>query len=54
MKLDPRRLARNPVILATEVVAALATVSTIDALIRHGAIGFTLQIAILDFDLEDV
>ena len=46
VKLDPRKLAGNPVILATEVVAVLATVSTIDALIHHGAIGFTLQIAI--------
>ena len=46
VKLDPRKLAGNPVILATEIVAVLATVSTIDALIRHGAIGFTLQIAI--------
>ena len=46
VKLDPRKLAGNPVILATEVVAVLATVSTIDALVRHGAIGFTLQIAI--------
>jgi len=31
VKLDPRKLARNPVILATEIVAALATVSTIAA-----------------------
>jgi K+-transporting ATPase ATPase B chain len=46
VKLDPRKLAGNPVILATEIVAVLATVSTIDALIRHGALGFTLQIAI--------
>ncbi|HVM98692.1 MAG TPA: potassium-transporting ATPase subunit KdpB [Caulobacteraceae bacterium] len=30
VKLDPRKLAKNPVILATEVVAFLATVSTID------------------------
>ena len=29
VKLDPRKLAGNPVILATEVVAALATLSTI-------------------------
>jgi K+-transporting ATPase ATPase B chain len=46
VKLDPRKLAGNPVILATEIVAVLATVSTIDALVRHGAIAFTLQIAI--------
>jgi len=31
VKLDPRKLARNPVILATEVIAVLATISTIDA-----------------------
>ena len=29
IKLDPRKLAGNPVILATEVVAALATASVI-------------------------
>jgi K+-transporting ATPase ATPase B chain len=31
IKLDPRKLGRNPVILATEVVAMLATVSTVVA-----------------------
>ncbi|MBV9996511.1 MAG: potassium-transporting ATPase subunit KdpB [Caulobacteraceae bacterium] len=36
VKLDPRQLSRNPVILATEVVAVLATISTIDAF-RTGA-----------------
>src|SRR5580700_2545901 len=30
VKLDPRKLTGNPVILATEIVAVLATVSTID------------------------
>ena len=30
-KLDPRKLAGNPVILATEVVAALATISAVAA-----------------------
>jgi K+-transporting ATPase ATPase B chain len=30
IKLDPRKLTGNPVILATEIVAFLATVSTID------------------------
>jgi K+-transporting ATPase ATPase B chain len=30
VKLDPRRLTKNPVILATEIVAVLATISTID------------------------
>ena len=36
VKLDPRKLTGNPVILATEIVAVLATVSTIDAF-RTGA-----------------
>src|SRR3984957_18791795 len=36
IQLDPRKLTGNPVILATEIVAALATVSTIDAF-RTGA-----------------
>src|SRR5215469_570402 len=31
VKLDPRKLSKNPVILATEIVAILATISTIDA-----------------------
>ncbi len=46
VKLDPRKLTGNPVILATEVVAALATVSTIDAIVHHTAIGFAFQIAL--------
>ncbi len=46
VKLDPRKLAGNPVILATEVVAALATVSTIDAFIHHTSPGFAIQMAI--------
>ena len=46
IKLDPRKLTGNPVILATEVVAVLATVSTIDAVVRHAAVGFALQIAL--------
>jgi potassium-transporting ATPase ATP-binding subunit len=46
VKLDPRKLTGNPVILATEVVAALATVSTIDAIVSHTAIGFAFQIAL--------
>ncbi len=45
-KLDPRKLAGNPVILATEVVAALATASLIDAVARHAPFGFALQIAL--------
>ncbi len=46
IKLDPRKLLGNPVILSTEVVAALATASFIDAALRHAAIGFSLQIAL--------
>jgi K+-transporting ATPase ATPase B chain len=45
-KLDPRKLAGNPVILATEVVAALATASAIDALVHHASAGFAVQIAL--------
>jgi len=45
VKLDPRKLTGNPVILATEVVAALATVSLIAALVGGQPIGFALQIA---------
>ena len=46
VKLDPRKLAGNPVILATEVVAALATASLADALVRHADWSFPLQIAL--------
>src|SRR5471030_15717 len=45
VKLNPRALVGNPVILATEVVAALATVSVIDAFVHHTAPGFAIQIA---------
>lgn len=45
-KLDPRRLAGNPVILATEVVAALATVSAIVAIANGQAAAFPIHIAI--------
>ncbi|MBV9509388.1 MAG: potassium-transporting ATPase subunit KdpB [Caulobacteraceae bacterium] len=45
VKLNPKALLGNPVILATEVVAVLATVSAIDALVRHTAPGFAIQIA---------
>lgn len=45
-KLDPRKLTGNPVILATEVVAALATVSAIVAIANGQAAGFPIQIAI--------
>ncbi len=46
VKLDPRKLAGNPVILATEVVAALATVSLVDAVVHHTDVLFALQIAL--------
>ena len=45
LKLDPRRLTGNPVILATEVVAALATVSAGAAIAGHQSWGFAVQIA---------
>jgi K+-transporting ATPase ATPase B chain len=44
-KLDPRALVGNPVILTTEVVAALATVSLIAALVGRQPPWFALQIA---------
>ena len=46
VKLDPRKLTGNPVILATEVVAALATVSTVEAVLTHHSVLFPVQIAI--------
>ncbi len=46
VKLDPRRLTGNPVILATEVVAALATLSTVEAVFRHQSALFPVQIAL--------
>ena len=46
VKLDPRKLLGNPVILATEVVAALATVSVVDALVRGISPLFAIQIAL--------
>ena len=45
-KLDPRRLLGNPVILATEVVALLASISTVLAVQSGGAWGFGLQISL--------
>ncbi len=45
VKLDPRRLTANPVILTTEVVAALATVSAVVALASGQPAGFAIQIA---------
>ncbi|MBS0298051.1 MAG: potassium-transporting ATPase subunit KdpB [Proteobacteria bacterium] len=44
-KLDPRRLTGNPVILATEVVAALATLSAGVAIAQGQPSGFAIQIA---------
>ncbi|HLK25567.1 MAG TPA: potassium-transporting ATPase subunit KdpB [Caulobacteraceae bacterium] len=46
VKLDPRKLSKNPVILATEIVAFLATVSTIDAFVEGGYPWWALQIAL--------
>ncbi|KUL96310.1 potassium-transporting ATPase subunit B [Bosea sp. WAO] len=45
-KLDPRALAGNPVILATEVVAMLATVSAAVAITGGQPAGFAIQIAV--------
>ena len=45
-KLNPRKLLGNPVIFATEIVAVLATVSTVLAIQQGGAWGFALQIAL--------
>ncbi|HEX5263687.1 MAG TPA: potassium-transporting ATPase subunit KdpB, partial [Phenylobacterium sp.] len=46
VKLDPRKLARNPVILATEIVAVLATVSTIHAFATGEAPWWAFQVAL--------
>ncbi|HLY78753.1 MAG TPA: HAD-IC family P-type ATPase, partial [Caulobacteraceae bacterium] len=46
VKLDPRKLTRNPVILATEIVAVLATISTIDAFRTGASPWWELQIAL--------
>src|SRR6185369_17204857 len=46
LKLDPRKLLGNPVIFATEIVALLATVSTVLAIEDGGEWGFALQIAL--------
>ena len=46
VKLDPRKLTKNPVILTTEVVAALATLSAGVAVAQHHAAGFAIQIAL--------
>ena len=44
-KLDPRWLARNPVIFVTEIVAALTTFFFARDLVSRGDAGFTGQIA---------
>ncbi len=46
LKLDPRKLTGNPVILATEVVAALATASAVVAVATGQPAGFEIQIAL--------
>ena len=46
VKLDPRRLTSNPVILATEVVAVLATISTIDDFRTGATPWWAFQIAL--------
>ncbi|HXQ09869.1 MAG TPA: potassium-transporting ATPase subunit KdpB [Caulobacteraceae bacterium] len=46
VKLDPRKLSKNPVILATEIVAVLATVSTVNAFITGAYPWWAFQIAL--------
>lgn len=46
LKLDPRKLVGNPVILATEVVAALATISAAVAIGSGQPAAFAIQIAL--------
>src|SRR5579859_6227278 len=46
VKLDPRKLARNPVILATEIVALLATISTVNAFVTGANPWWAFQIAL--------
>jgi K+-transporting ATPase ATPase B chain len=46
IKLDPRKLSRNPVILATEIVAVLATISTVNAFATATYPWWALQLAI--------
>ena len=45
VKLNPRHLLKNPVILATWVVAALATLSAIVSLTQGQGAGFSVQVA---------
>ncbi|WP_298160110.1 potassium-transporting ATPase subunit KdpB [Brevundimonas sp.] len=46
VKLNPRRLLRNPVIFATWLVALLSTVSAGVAIASGGAAGFAIQLAV--------
>ena len=46
VKLDPRKLSKNPVILATEIVALVATISTVRAFAVGDEPWWALQIAI--------
>jgi K+-transporting ATPase ATPase B chain len=46
LKLDPRKLTGNPVIFTTEIIAILATISTILAIRAGGEWGFALQLAL--------
>ena len=46
IKLDPRALAGNPVILVTEIVAVLATLSVIAAVVSGASPVFAVQIAL--------
>ncbi len=46
VKLDPRRLIRNPVIFTTWIVALLSTVSAINELVTGQAAGFSIQLAL--------
>ena len=45
VKLDPRKLAGNPVILTTEIVAILASISAGLAIAQGAGAGFAIQIA---------
>src|SRR6516162_1602733 len=45
VKLDPRKLTRNPVILATEIVAFMATLSTVNAFATGAYPWWAFQIA---------
>ncbi|MGV9009228.1 potassium-transporting ATPase subunit KdpB [Brevundimonas sp.] len=46
VKLNPRRLLRNPVIFTTWIVALLATVSAIAAVVAGQSAGFAIQLAV--------